>query len=186
MFRAKLKNARKKGALSMEMMGVIAVIGVIASAGIYYMNVMMRDTKINNTISAMQTIHVKLSEMYANESGYGDDIVEKLIKSGNAPKSLVSGSNLRSPWGGIEISAASSGESGNDDDTFAMKFTSVPYDVCQRFGQAINSSGTWKKLAVGTTAYDADDDADESLLDFLSTNCGDKGIVDMTFTARRQ
>lgn len=186
-FRKKLDNKKKRGALSLEMMGVIAVIGAITVAGLYYMNIMMRDTKVNNAIAAMQLINTKINEMYLNERSYDGLDDEIFIKSGNAPSSIVdsTGKGMRSPWGAMTLSPVAD-EDGNENATFTLTFNTLPDDVCQRLGNIMQGSTAWQKVTINSTSYDIDDDADTSLVSTLSAACNASNKNTMVFTAKRQ
>ena len=192
MIKFNLKNRKnRKGALSLEMMGIIAIIAVLVMSGLYYLNIMMRDTKVNDVVAAMQLIHTKAAEMYNNEASY-EGLNDKIfINSGNAPSSMVSAdrTKLKSPWGNVTLSS-----NGNDsNESFTLKFENVPGDVCQRLGSVMRNSTAWQSLKVGSGTYNLSDAGvgtkkATSLVTFLSNNCVNNNGTPVTleFTSRKQ
>lgn len=188
-FNAKMRKKNRKGALSLEMMGIIAIIAVLVMSGLYYLNIMMRDTKVNDVVAAMQLIHTKVVEMYNNEPSY-EGLNDKIfIQSGNAPTSMVNAdrSGLKSPWGKVSLTTTSPYED------FTLTFDNVPGDVCQRLGSVIRNSTAWEQLKVGSGTYKLSDTGvgtskAKSLVTFLSDNCVNNAgkAVSMEFLARKQ
>lgn len=182
--RTRLKGKGKKGALSLEMMGVIAVIGAIAVSGLYYMNIMMRDNKVNNMISTLQLINTKLNEMYVNEASFAGLTSAIFAKSGNAPSSVLDSAKtgLRSPWGTLTIAPATKTTT---NDTFTVTIDKIPSDVCQRLGSIVGGGTAWQSLKVGSTTWDMDANG-SGLVSFLSDNCEDGSNNTLVFQARKQ
>ena len=178
------KNGTRRGALSLEMMGVIAIIGILVMGGLYYLSIMMRDSKVNSAISSMQLINTKVNEMFVNESDFSDLTVARFIRSGNAPSSLLTSdkTGLKSPWGSMTLGPADSSSGTND--TFAITFQIIPEDVCQRLASVVRGSGAWQSVSIGGTTFDVVDNEGDSFLDFTD-NCK-AGANEMIFTAKRQ
>lgn len=181
--RKRIKNAKERGALSLELMGVIVVIATIMVSGLYYVSIMMRDAKVNNTISSLSLINTKIGEMYLNESSFNGITAAKFIKSGNAPSSMVASSTaLKTTWGPLTVAAAELDSVA--DATYALGLEKLPSDVCQRLGSMMgNASSMWVKMKVGGGA-EYEFGSGDSLVDYLSTNCAND--VTMTLTARPQ
>ena len=179
------KNGTRRGALSLEMMGVIAIIGILVMGGLYYLSIMMRDSKVNSAISSMQLINTKVNEMFVNESDFSELTVARFISSGNAPSSLLTSdkTGLESPWGSMTLWPANSSP-GATNDTFAITFQSIPEDVCQRLASVVRGSGTWQSVSIGGTTFDVVDNEGDSFLDFTD-NCK-AGANEMIFKAKRQ
>lgn len=183
-FRTRLHKRGKKGAISLEMMGVIAVLGLIAAGSIYYISMMLRDTKVNSTVEALQLINTKVNEMYLNEPSFSGLTSEIFAKSGNASANILNGdkTGLRSPWGTITIDPVSSDST---DDTFKITLSRLPQDVCQKLSSTVMSGSSWQSIKVGAATWDADDDG-SGLVNFLFTNCAEGNNNTVELQARKQ
>lgn len=180
MRRTRARDSRR-GALSLEMLGVIAIIATIATSGIYYLNIMRRDTNVTDTIAAMELINTKVSEIYNNEPNYNGLTAELFIGTGNAPSNMVNNdrNGLKSPWGEVTL------EPDGGDETFALTFENVPQDVCQRLGAVLRNSTAWQSLETDKGTYDITQNEGENMASWLSDNC-QKGLNKLKFVARQQ
>lgn len=188
LFRAPLKKCgKKRGALSLDVIAVIAFLGALSVYIISNTNIMNRDNKVNNLVSSMQLISIKLADMYMNEPSFEGVSDEILIASGNAPTANISADkkSLHTPWGSMTIEAATS-DGGSEDDTFSLTLNNIPSEACQRIGSLIASSKSWQTMTINSgQAYDVDEVHEGGLVKYLSDECSESKNT-MVFVAKRQ
>lgn len=178
------KKRFQKGMSSIELIVYLSIATIMIMSCLAAGSILVRDTRIKNTISDMQLIAVKVNEMFANESSFEGLTDEIFIKSGNAPNSIINSTRdgLRSSWGSMTLEPATSS---TDNDVFTLTLSNIPLEVCLKLGNIIKNADTWAKLEVGSSAYDAITDQDNSMITFLSEACK-KGSNTMIFTSKRQ
>lgn len=173
----KIGDKKRRGALSLEMMGIIAIIGVLVMSGLYYLNIMMRDTKVNDMVSAIQMINTKVAEMYNNEANYNGLSAKMLIDAGNVPTSLVDGTRagLKSPWGAMTLAPVAGPENGGAETAYTLTLEGVPGDVCRRLTTSMRRATAWYSISTGGTEFKLDPTNTENMTNWANQECGDDG-----------
>lgn len=130
-----MKNS-ENGRSMIEMMGVLAVIGVLSTAGISGYIKMMAQYKINKAVEQIEQISAKLSAIGSSVESYEGLNNKSAVKSDAVPSEAIigDGTNLENPFGG-EISIAASGliEDG-DNLAYNIIYKGLSEDACVALG----------------------------------------------------
>ena len=139
----------QSGRSMIEMLGVLAIIGVLSVGGIAGYSKAMMKFKINKTIDQITQISQNVRTLYARQKSY-KNISNKIIKKANvAPNEIFEGSGsdyaMTNAFGGeIKITSSSKNIFG-DNGAFLITYTNIPDEACielatQDWGNT-NSSG---------------------------------------------
>ena len=131
-----MKNLNNQSGRSMiEMLGVLAIIGVLSVGGIAGYSKAMMKFKINKTLDQVAMTVTNIRTLYAqqgNYAGLNNSLARQLGLVDDAMKGTSSGS-LKSPFGPITISlgnAALIDASGETNTAFQLKLDNLPVDAC--------------------------------------------------------
>ena len=129
-----------------EMLGVLAIIGVLSVGGIAGYSKAMMKFKTNKTIDQIAMTVTNIRTLYAQQNTYNGLTTAKSIKMGVVDDAMVSGTSLINPFGGfVTISTDKSGAKGeavtgstgtgeNKKDTYAgaflISFGGLPREAC--------------------------------------------------------
>ena len=123
------------GRSMIEMLGVLAIIGVLSVGGIAGYSKAMMKFKINKTIDQISQIAQNTRTLYARQRSYGNIGGKVVYKANLAPKEMfengASGSyGMTHPFGGgVDIYAAGKNSSG-DNKAFMINLYNVPEEAC--------------------------------------------------------
>ena len=126
-----------------EMLGVLAIIGVLSVGGIAGYSKAMMKFKTNKTIDQIAMTVTNIRTLYAQQNTYNGLTTANSIKMGVVDDAMVSGTSLINPFGGfVTISTDKSGAkgeantntSGTGDATYAgaflISFGGLPREAC--------------------------------------------------------
>ena len=145
----KMCRTNTQGGRSMiEMLGVLAIIGVLSVGGIAGYSKAMIKFKINKTIDQISQISQNIQTLYARQKKYGNLNSRILYKANLAPRELFEGSGteyiMTNAFGG-DISVYSSGKiSSGDEKAFTIQYRDLSEEACielvtQDWGSDANS-----------------------------------------------
>ena len=111
------------GRSMIEMLGVLAIIGVLSVGGIAGYSKAMMKYRINKTIEQITLIAGNIRTFFAPQRSY-DEVGDKTIlrKAKLVPDEMWDGNNIKNVWGGVGNIWAESKSSGGDRKAFAIYF----------------------------------------------------------------
>ena len=147
-----------------EMLGVLAIIGVLSVGGIAGYSKAMMKFKINKTIDQITQISQNVRILYARQRNYGSLNGKIAYKANLAPREMFedasgSGYSMTNAWGG-DVTIYSTGKiSGGDGKAFTIQYRGLSDEACielatQDWGSDTNSG----LIAVGIYASGLDYD----------------------------
>ncbi len=121
------------GRSMIEMLGVLAIVGVLSAAGLYGYQKAMAKHKKNTTIDQMVTIvnnmHTVFSNTQSDKKPYQGIDMAKLIILNVFPEEMVRGSKVYNLYQGeVNVTIEDDGES------FSVDFENLPPDVAAEVG----------------------------------------------------
>ena len=129
------RTTNQSGRSMIEMLGVLAIIGVLSVGGIAGYSKAMMKFKINKTIDQISQIVANTRTLYARQKNYGNLSGKILYKANLAPKEMFddgSGSySMTNPFGGhVTVKAATKNKSAYDNKAFIVSFYDIPEEAC--------------------------------------------------------
>ena len=141
------------GRSMIEMLGVLAIIGVLSVGGIAGYSKAMMKFKINKTLQQISEIVTNVRTLYAQQKNYSGLTTQSAVQMGVIPDNLSSYgyarpnvSSFLHEWGGHGwVMDASCGDSTGQRKQFAVGYENLPKDICIALATAdwgtSNSSG---------------------------------------------
>jgi len=177
----------ESGRSMIEMLGVLAIIGVLSVGGIAGYSKAMAKFRANKTIDQVQHIVTNIRILFGSQKNYldlgnGDATTYDILSKANLlPDEMKTGSanamsDYTNPYAGavdIKYALRFSNESGTGDKAFTIKYSGIPQSACiDLASQDWNaSSGT------GLVAFGVNDDLATTALDTCkSTNAAGKAM----------
>ena len=154
-----MTNSNQSGRSMIEMLGVLAIIGVLSVGGIAGYSKAMMKFKINKTIDQVSQIVANTRTLYARQKDYRSISNKVMYKANLAPKEMFedgSGSYgaVNSFGGDVEI-GLSTKLSGSDMKAFAITYYGLPEEACIELATQDWGSDTSSGLiAIGVNSYD--------------------------------
>lgn len=128
-----LKKAQQ-GRSMLEMIGVLAIVGLLSAAGLSGFSKMMAQHKIDVTMEQIGIISAKLSAVGSNTSSYGGLSNKSAIKLGAVPSELISsasaGTLLNVYGGSISIAPSNLVKDGTDNQAYTITYSGLPAEAC--------------------------------------------------------
>ena len=126
-------NNNQSGRSMIEMLGVLAIIGVLSVGGIAGYSKAMMKFKINKTIDQISQIVANTRTLYARQKNYGNLSEKVAYKANLAPREMFEGSgySMTHPFGG-EFGIGSHGLYGftTDSKAFMVVLNDLPDEAC--------------------------------------------------------
>ncbi len=154
-------NVNEKGRSMVEMLGVLAIIGVLSAGGLAGYSKAMFKHKLNNTIDQITMIVTNIRTLYGTQGNYEGLSNEMAIKAGAIPSSMYTAGDtnytLVNPFkGNVTIETAAAKE-GLTDTAFVIQYDHLPSEACVQiatsdFGTGAGSGFIGVKAEGGTTA----------------------------------
>lgn len=127
------------GRSMIEMLGVLAVIGVLSVGGLAGFNKAMHQQKINASLEQIGMISSKLSSFGASADSYTGLSNATAVKLRAVPANAIDGANLVNPFGGsIQIKASNIASGSQDEQAYAIIYKGLSEAACISIG-----SSTW-------------------------------------------
>ena len=185
-------HTQESGRSMVEMLGVLAIIGVLSVGGIAGYSQAMSKFKVSKTIDQVQTLITNIRTLYAGSRTFTGLTAARAKNMGLLTEETYDGTNGLNPFGGMILFGTASGGR-----TFQITYTKLTGEACVRLATAdwgADRSSGLVSIAIataGTTAVDAtlhnwDSTGAASLpVDVGSAvdQCGDKdtGVITWTF-----
>ncbi len=112
------------GRSMVEMLGVLAIIGVLSVGGIAGYSKAMGKFKITKMNDQIAMLVSNIRTAYGNQSSYAGLTQATAISLDLVPSDMVSGANLTNAFGTASIATAANNRS------FTITFTELPMDAC--------------------------------------------------------
>ena len=166
------------GRSMIEMLGVLAIIGVLSVGGIAGYSKAMMKFKINKTMQQIAEIATNVRTLYAQQKDFNGLNTSLAINMGVVPEELISGTTAINAFNGhVYINSDTYGINRTDKPPyFSIKFIELPPEACIALATAdwgsISSSGVLGIMAGYLSAYG--DSASDYLVYFdgaLIENC---------------
>ena len=131
----------QNGRSMIEMLGVLAIIGVLSVGGIAGYSKAMMKFKINKTFQQISEIATNIRTLYAQQTNFNGLTNETAIQMGTIPDEITtSSSSGLGNYGGKMLQNAFGGDLfvygypkemyGNDEDFFVVGLTGLPKEAC--------------------------------------------------------
>ncbi len=135
-------KTNESGRSMIEMLGVLAIIGVLSVGGIAGYSKAMMKFKINKTLDQIAMTVTNIRTMYAQQNNYSGLNNALAISLGMVDEAMgKSGSALNSPFGAVSIGTDDAGTiAGNTTTAFTITLNNVPKEACVAI--ATNSWGS--------------------------------------------
>ena len=151
-----LMKHNETGRSMIEMLGVLAIIGILSVGGMLGYSKTMAQYKINATLEQVELIASKISAYGAGADSYVGLNSSTAMKLRAIPSSAIDGGALMNKYGGaIDIKPSWISSDTKDDQAYAIIFSGLTEDACVALGASAwgnirNSS--FIGLGVGTDA----------------------------------
>ena len=137
------------GRSMIEMLGVLAIVGVLSVGGIAGYSKAMAKFKIGKTQDQIMNIVNNIRTLYGAEPNYAGLNVTTLISANIAPKDMIRGAELVNAFGGT-VTIAPAGSVANMEG-FGIAFHDLPKEVCIAL-----ATSDWGSAATGLDAIRID------------------------------
>ena len=160
-------QTNESGRSMIEMLGVLAIIGVMSVGGLAGYTKAMNQYKAQQTISQIHELASRLTALGDQTNSYAGLTNASAIKMGVVPATLISGGDLVSAFGSTVTVAAADLATTGDNLAWTVEYRNVPKAVCttlasQNWQDAANSA----LIGVGVAGATATD-----ILAKLTQNC---------------
>ena len=155
------EDAPQYGRSMIEMLGVLAIIGVLSVGGIAGYSKAMSKYRINKTADQVSQLAQNIRTLYSSQKNYGSLSHDVIKKAHLAPEEMYesTGSNsLINPFGGNVVVYAYEKYSDSDDNkAFIIHYSDIPQEACIELLTMDWGSGSGSGLiAVGTNVGTGD------------------------------
>jgi type II secretory pathway pseudopilin PulG len=151
------KNSTQSGRSMIEMLGVLAIVGVLSVGGIAGYSKAMEKFKINKTIDQVSTIVANVRTLFAQQTSYGNMWTYEFKETGVVPDDIeFEISYYFNPFGGF-LHVVSGNSVGLSEKNFAVLLGGLPKDVCIALASYdwgdLHSTGL-AGITIGDNTYD--------------------------------
>ena len=174
------KNSTQSGRSMIEMLGVLAIVGVLSVGGIAGYSKAMEKFKINKTVDHVSQIATNIRTLYAQQTTYQGLNTANAIKMGVTPEELGTGTTLTNAFGGsVWVGQSWAAYYGDYDKQFTIGMTRISKQACiematMDWGNA-GSSGLVAMNIGWVTHSTMNDSTCNSTQDRWFTYCSHKG-----------
>ena len=125
----KIYNSEQSGRSMVEMLGVLAIIGVLSVGGISGYSKAMAKFKLTKAQDQLTMLLMNIRTAYATSPSYAGLTASSAIDYNLAPSDMVTGSTLHNAFGGA-VTIASSALNGVADVGFSIRFGGLGKETC--------------------------------------------------------
>ena len=153
-------KANEYGRSMIEMLGVLAIVGVLSVGGISGYSKAMNKYKVNKTIDQLSTIVTNVQTIFATSRNYKGLDLNTAIDVRIIPQDMIVGSSVVNPFGGgVDVFASKTLKDENG--AFIVAFGGIPASECVSFA-ANNILGSESNLIAFSFGLAFDDDDDDN------------------------
>lgn len=143
-------SSNETGRSMIEMLGVLAIIGVLSVGGIAGYSKAMMKFKINKTVDQISQIVGNIRTLYSTQKTYAgldswEESGKKIIKKSHlVPDEMwdTAGTSLENAFGGSVGISVSGKKDGTDNKAFAIELNSLPEEACMELSTYDWGSGS--------------------------------------------
>ena len=149
---ANLKKYKQSGRSMIEMLGVLAIVGVLSAGGIAGYSMAMQSHKTNTLIEKINLIAMQTRKLYKGD--YADADIQDLVDAGRI-------ADINNPFGGTIVVGVSNWSTNNN--MFHVSMSNIPAETCTDILQMDwGDSGVFEgiRLSGGGTMIDFRNNAD--------------------------
>lgn len=149
----KIFKSEQSGRSMVEMLGVLAIIGVLSVGGIAGYSKAMAKFKLTKAMDQLTMLLANIRTTYAGMQSYKDLTTAKAITYGLAPGDMINGNTLVNAFGGsVEVAAVQHNTVANMG--FAVSFNSLTKEACINLATADWGTGI-EGITLSSSAADA-------------------------------
>lgn len=157
-----MKN-NENGRSMVEMLGVLAIIGVLSAGGLAGYSKAMFKHKLNTTMDQITMLVTNIRTAYGSQGSYSSLSVAGARKLGAIPAVMGTGDTLTNPFkGSITLNgSAVAAENGTAGTAFTVSYAGLPTEACIALATADFGSGAGSGfigVVVGTAAEGTNND----------------------------
>lgn len=170
-----MKHINENGRSMVEMLGVLAIIGVLSVGGIAGYSKAMNKYKINKTTDQVSMLVANIRTLFSSQGNYQGLNNGQAIKFGVVPEDMIEKTdgaatgNLKNAFGGEVVIAASGGRQNGDGEAFNIVYSGLSAEACvtiatgdwgsgQSSGLIAIAAGASKNSTSGATTSTGEDD----------------------------
>ena len=142
----------ENGRSMVEMLGVLAIIGVLSAGGLAGYSKAMFKHKLNSTMDQITMLVTNIRTMYGTQGNYNGltdlsayklgIIPETMVATKSGTASNVTGVTLSSPFkGSVAIATSTTKANGTADTAFTVTYSGLPKEACLALATADFGSG---------------------------------------------
>ena len=157
-----MKYVNENGRSMVEMLGVLAIIGVLSVGGIAGYSKAMNKYKINKTTDQVSMLVANIRTLFSSQGNYAGLTNEQAKKFGVVPNDMyteVSSDDIKNAFGGDVFIASSGGRAAGDNEAFVVVYSGLTAEACVTIATGDWGSGQASGLigiaAAGTNATSA-------------------------------
>ena len=126
------KHSNNIGRSMVEMLGVIAIIGVLSAGGLAGYSKAMRRHRLNETISQIAVMATNARTFFGNSDNYESFNVENAVKYNIATERMIGVNNtlVNQYKGRITITLDKANQDGADNTAFIFTYRDLPVEAC--------------------------------------------------------
>ena len=155
-----MKYVNENGRSMVEMLGVLAIIGVLSVGGIAGYSKAMNKYKINKTTDQVSMLVANIRTIYSTQGNYKGLDEEAAINFGVVPNDMINsdGKTLSNAFGGAVTIAEADGRKSEDGEAFIIAYEGLTKEACITIATGDWGSGQASGL-LGIAAAGTDDAA---------------------------
>ena len=183
----------QSGRSMIEMLGVLAIVGVLSVGGIAGYSKAMTKFKINKTADQISQIVTNIRTLYAQQTTYQGLNTANAIKMGVTPDELGTGTTLTHAFAGNMQIRTSNRLSSSSDDAFEISIYDIPKEACVSLSTvdwgSTSSSGLIAILTTFSAALSISEGIDNCTSSSaptsisIVTRCSKDGPLPVSYTA---
>ncbi len=154
-----MKNFNENGRSMVEMLGVLAIIGVLSVGGIAGYSKAMNKYKINKTTDQISMLVANIRTLFSSQGNYDGLTNQQAKKFGVVPNDMytkVSSDDIKNAFGGDVTIAEAGGRAAGDGEAFLITYDGLSSEACVTLATGDWGSGQASGLiaiaAAGTSA----------------------------------
>ncbi|MBS4772892.1 MAG: hypothetical protein KHX55_01290 [Proteobacteria bacterium] len=151
----RLSNSEQSGRSMVEMLGVLAIIGVLSVGGISGYSKAMAKFKLTKAQDQLTMLLMNIRTAYATSPSYAGLNAANAVAYNLAPSDMIAGSTLHNAFGGA-VTIATSALNGVADVGFSIKFDGLGKETCASLASTDWGSDGLVSIALTTGSYTVD------------------------------
>ena len=162
-----MKYINENGRSMVEMLGVLAIIGVLSVGGIAGYSKAMNKYKINKTTDQVSMLVANIRTLFSSQGDYAGLTNAQAIKFGVVPNDMykatsASQGDISNAFGGAVTITAAAGRAAGDNEAFIVEYAGLSSEACVTVATGDWGSGQSSGL-IGIAAGNASDVASGTL-----------------------